>query len=62
MDPEVPEAMMALAEKYGSDPAQRSQIRASVEAKVPPERAALLLQLLDSISTVAKDPIGTDTP
>jgi pimeloyl-ACP methyl ester carboxylesterase len=54
MDLEAPEPMGALVEQYRSDPAQRDQIRANIEAKAPPERAALLLPLLDSLEPAEK--------
>jgi tetratricopeptide (TPR) repeat protein len=44
------EALGDLLSKYRDDAAFRGQIRMAIEAKAPPERTQLLLQLLDSTS------------
>jgi pimeloyl-ACP methyl ester carboxylesterase len=53
MDIEAPEAMSALLATYANDPAERIQTRARIESKVPLPRAAMLIQLLDSLPPAA---------
>jgi hypothetical protein len=56
MDMEAPEAMAALLSKYKADLDFRQHTRAAIEAKAAPERAKILLQLLDATSAEWKQP------
>jgi tetratricopeptide (TPR) repeat protein len=62
MDMDAPEEMGALLDKYATDPLQREETRASVAAKAPAERVALLLQLLDSVGLLPKTSVADGSP
>jgi pimeloyl-ACP methyl ester carboxylesterase len=55
MDLEMPDAMAALLSNYKTDQQARQQTRNAIDAKVAPDRAKLLLQLLDATSADWKD-------
>jgi pimeloyl-ACP methyl ester carboxylesterase len=56
MDLQAPEAMAALLKQYKADPNLRQQTRVAIEAKAAPDRAQILLQLLDAASADWKQP------
>jgi tetratricopeptide (TPR) repeat protein len=62
MDMDAPDEMAALLDKYATDPVQREETRASVAAKAPAERVALLLQLLDSVGLLPKRSAADGSP